>query len=611
MDQRLIDFCNSYKEQVKKITEKYSSEPDKMNEEIKRMESVVAGQIGKSKLTDEDKIEMIDLFNTEDAKHSIVLSLKSDAYKMKLLEQFHDQWFIVKIIQTIEDNDLKLDALKYVTSDRDKAYIFVTLKDKEKILNFLENHSSFKNVVEQYLKQYMKNRPGKLWGFMKNAGLENQIIPYLLFDSKYQIMNSKMMNADMRKDIETYLGKPVPKNIEEMSMYERIGVDTEALQEEVITSKEQLGLDEFQKEYLSITSDFGVPKKEEFRRKVPMRDFAGTFSPNLTSNLSNPKNWKELLYSLKRMESNIEHHSEDILFNPESNMHGEGLSLQCINGKYYMNLNGNHRMALLKAKYLTEVKMANGDPKRLAEIEEKYTIEASYVNELPSNPNELMGINILHMIGELKEGSIEIKELTEDGKKTGYRITNGENRSIIKSKQELQEYLQQEIEELKQVDNGQLFERFNENVRALNLDDSENEKYKKAFEIMTGMQLQKEEIQEENFGVNEKGEIIRENAANVKIPEEEQIEMDKPRKESFRDEINQYDIPKQREAENRKTDVNLWMKRFKIYNGAIDKVSQSLKRKFVQLKSDIINEIKQNLKERSNNKTVQNIEPRG
>ena len=134
MDQRLIDFCNSYKEQVKKITEKYSSEPDKMNEEIKRMESVVAGQIGKSKLTDEDKIEMIDLFNTEDAKHSIVLSLKSDAYKMKLLEQFHDQWFIVKIIQTIEDNDLKLDALKYVTSDRDKAYIFVTLKDKEKIL---------------------------------------------------------------------------------------------------------------------------------------------------------------------------------------------------------------------------------------------------------------------------------------------------------------------------------------------------------------------------------------------------------------------------------------------------------------------------------------------
>ena len=81
MDQRLIDFCNSYKEQVKKITEKYSSEPDKMNEEIKRMESVVAGQIGKSKLTDEDKIEMIDLFNTEDAKHSIVLSLKSDAYK--------------------------------------------------------------------------------------------------------------------------------------------------------------------------------------------------------------------------------------------------------------------------------------------------------------------------------------------------------------------------------------------------------------------------------------------------------------------------------------------------------------------------------------------------
>lgn len=611
MNQRLVEFCNSYKEEVKEITEKYSSEPNKMDEEIKKLESVVAGQIGKSKLTDEYKMEMINLFNTEDAKYSIVQGLKSDSYKMKLLEQFHDQWFIVKIIQTIEDNDLKLDALKYVTSDRDKVYIFVAIKDKEKILNFLENNPNFKKAIEQYLKQYMKSRPDKLWEFMKNVGLEKQIIPYLLFNSKYQIMNSKMMHADMREDIETYLGKPVPKNIDEMSMYERVGIDTEALQEEVITSKEQLGLDEFQKEYLSFTSEFGIPKKEEYRRKVPIRDFAGTFSLNSISDISNPKNWKELLYGLKRIESNIDHHSEEILFNPESNIHGEGLSLQCINGKYYINLNGNHRMTLLKAKYLTEVKMANGDSKRLAEIEEKYTIEASYVNELPSNPNELIGVNILHMVGELKEGKIQIKELTEDGKKTGYRITNGKNTAIIKSEQELQRYLQQEIEELKKVNNGQLFEKFNENVQALNLDDSKNKKYKKAFEIMTGMQLQKGKIQEEDFSINEKGEIIRENDANIKIPEEEQIEMTKPKEKSFKDEIDQYDIPKRRKSENRKTDVNLWMNRFKIYNGAIYKVSQSAKRKFVQLKSDIINEIKQNLKERSNNEIIQNIEPRG
>lgn len=613
MDQKMIDFCNNYKDKIQEITEKYSSEQEEMQEEIEKLESYVAGRIGRSKLEDEEKMEMLDLFTTEDAKEGIVQSLKSDTNKAKLLEQFHDQYFLVKIIKTIGDDDLKVDALKYVTSSNDKTDIFVTLKDKEKISSFLENDPDMKNVVVQYLKNHMRYRPGRLWDFMKNAGLENQIIPYMLFDSKYEIL--KKMDEGMKKDVEKYLGKPVPENIEEMSIYERVGVDLDALQGEVITSEEQLGLNQFQKRYLDLIDDFSTPKKGEPKRKVSIRDFEGSFSPTLADGVPTPKNWKELLCGLKRMGDNIEHHSENILFNPELNPHDESLSLECINGKYYMNRNGNHRMTLLKAKYLSEVKMANGDPERLAEIEEKYTIEASYVTELPSNANELMGINTLDIISDLKGSSTKIKELTEDGKKAGYIITNGNVTSIVKTEEELQKYLQQEIEQLKEIDDGQLFEKFNKKVQSLNLDYPENEEYRKAFEEMTGISLEQEKIKqedskEESFSINEVGEIIRENPSNAKMPEEEQPEMLKTREESFRDEIEQDDMQHQKQQEDRKRDVNLWMNRYKTYNSAIDRVSQNLKSKFIQMKSDIINEIKEKLKERTNQKQVQNTDGR-
>lgn len=554
MDQKMIDFCNNYKNKVQEITEKYSSEPEKVQEEIEKLESYVAGRIRRSKLEDEEKMEMLVLFTTEDAKERIVQSLKSDANKTKLLEQFHNQYFLVKIIKTITDDDLKVDALKYVTSNNDKTDIFVTVKDKEKISSFLENDPDMKNVVVQYLKDDMRYNPGRLWDFMKNAGLEKQIIPYLLFNSKYEIL--KRMDERMKKDVEKYLGKPVPENIKEMSIYERVGVDLDALQGEVITSEEQLGLNQFQKRYLYLIGDFGTPKKREPKRKISIRDFEGSFSPTLTEGVPTPKNWKELLCGLKRMEYNIEHHSEDILFNPELNPHYESLSLACINGKYYINMNGNHRMTLLKARYLSEVKMANGDPERLAEIEEKYTIEVSYVTELPSNANELMGINTLDIIRDLKNRSTKIRELTEDGNKSGYIITSGDVTSIVRTERELQEYLQQEIEQLKKIDDGQLFEKFNKKVQSLNLDYPENEEYRKAFEIMTGISLKQNKLKQD-------------------------------------------DVQYQKQLEDGKMNVNFWMNRYKTYNSAIDRVSKDLKAKFIQMKSDIINEIKKKLKERT------------
>lgn len=312
------------------------------------------------------------------------------------------------------------------------------------------------------------------------------------------------------------------------------------------------------------------------------------------------------------MKENIEHHSENGLFDPELNGTVEALGLQCINGKFYTRSNGNHRMTLLKGKYLSEVKRANGDPKRLAEIEEKYTIEASYVTELPSNANELMGICILDIIRDFKDNSIKIKELTEEGRKAGYIITNGDSATIIKSEQELQQYLQQEIEALKTIDDGQVFEEFNKKIQMLNLDYPENEEYRRAFEAMTVISLKQEKTKQEDskigsFSIKEFGKIIRGNVESAKMPEKEQPEMTKPIEESFRDEIGQDDdIP----DKNRKNNVNFWMDRYKTYNSAVDRVPQKLKAKFIQMRSNIINAIKARLKERSNQKQEQNTSER-
>lgn len=616
MNQRIIDFCNSYKDKVKDISEKYSSEQDKMQEEIKYLERYTARRIARAKLTDEEKMEMMDLFTTEDAKVSIVLSLKKDANKAKGLEQVHDQRDLVRIINTIDDDTLKLETLKYVISIRDKAKIFVTLKDIEKILSFLEENSDMKNAVVKYLKGEMKYSPKEYWDFMKNADLQNQIIPHILFDSKYRIISHRDMDDSMREDIEKYLGKPLPENIEEMSIYEMVGVDLDVLQGEVVTSEAQLRLNKFQKMYFHAINDrWGAPKKDEPKRKISIRNFGGSFCPTLAEGIQSPENWKELLMGLKRMGENIEKHSEGVLFDPELNDNMEALGLRCINGKYYTYMNGNHRMTLLKAKYLSEVNRANGDTKRLAEIEEKYTIEASYVTELPSNANELMGICILGIINGFKDYSIKIEELTEEGRKAGYIINNGAFTTIIKSEQELQQYLQRETEALKTIDEGQVFEEFNKKIQTLNLDCPENEEYRRAFEVMTGISLEQEKKQEDSkigsSSINEFGEIIRENVEDAKMPKGEQPEMTKPMEGSFRDEIcSNDDIQDKKQKGNRKNNVNLWMNRYKTYNSAIDRVPQKLKAKFIQIRSNIINAIKTRLKERNNQERGHNTSER-
>ena len=75
-----------------------------------------------------------------------------------------------------------------------------------------------------------------------------------------------------------------------------------------------------------------------------------------------------------------------------------------------------------------------------------------------------MGICTLDMINGLTENKKKIEELTENRKKTGYIITEGETISVIKTESELQEYLQQQIAQLRESDDGRLFERFNDKI---------------------------------------------------------------------------------------------------------------------------------------------------
>ena len=114
--------------------------------------------------------------------------------------------------------------------------------------------------------------------------------------------------------------------------------------------------------------------------------------------------------------------------------------------------------------------------------------------ELPKNKNELMGIIALGLIDDIQK----IEEFVENGKKAGYLFRNGEAISVVKSEVELQKYLQQKIEKLKEKSHDdQLWEKFMAKIQLLKLDSKGNEEYRNAFETMTGIGIQAEHNFEE------------------------------------------------------------------------------------------------------------------
>ena len=91
----------------------------------------------------------------------------------------------------------------------------------------------------------------------------------------------------------------------------------------------------------------------------------------------------------------------------------------------------------------------------------------------------------------------------------------------------------------------------------------------------------------------------------AKVYEQPQPEKIRPREKSIKDEVE--DDLRTTEKHTQKQDnpsVDLWMNRFNGWYSAIDRVSQSVKEKFVKMKSDIIKAISEKLKERTNNRQV-------
>lgn len=91
----------------------------------------------------------------------------------------------------------------------------------------------------------------------------------------------------------------------------------------------------------------------------------------------------------------------------------------------------------------------------------------------------------------------------------------------------------------------------------------------------------------------------------AKVYEQQQPEKIRPREKSIKDEVGDELRSKETQIQKQNTpSVDLWMNRFNGWYSAIDRVSQTVKDKFVKMKSDIIKAISEKLKERTNNRQV-------
>ena len=91
----------------------------------------------------------------------------------------------------------------------------------------------------------------------------------------------------------------------------------------------------------------------------------------------------------------------------------------------------------------------------------------------------------------------------------------------------------------------------------------------------------------------------------AKVYEQPQPEKIRPRKKSIKDEVGDELINTEQHTQKQENpSVDLWMNRFNVWYSAIDRVSQSVKEKFVKMKSDIIKAISERLKEKTNDRQL-------
>ena len=447
--------------------------------ELNFLENDFSNRIIGLEIDDEYKCMLIEELTDINNIIDIVNSLKDDNNKINFLNNLDkynindvESSIISKVVMSFKDDKNKFDFFSKLELDSYKCQILMTMTDIN-LISELINKPEDKKMLINYFLEYV-NLNENNWKFIKMIRLENMVIPHILAKYKYQIPDDIINIIGL--DIEKYLGKPLPKDISDMSKYEKIGIDLDAINESVLTSEAQIEFDEQEKAFFN-----NCKSDSEHKKRIKIKDFIGTISPNLKEGVpvDRIRSWKDLADSLKRMDFNIDGHSESYLFS--DNDKEESIKLNGVHGKYYVTGNGNHRLTLLKMRYLTEIKRAKGNPDRIRQIEEEYYIDVTSSCNIPEDKEEILCVNMLSDINRIESSYSDISEYVENGEQVGYKINIGEKEIIVRGKEELKEYLQKRISLIKE--NSELYQKVFKQFEKYKKDEKYSQLFDKLIEI--------------------------------------------------------------------------------------------------------------------------------
>ena len=245
------------------------------------------------------------------------------------------------------------------------------------------------------------------------------------------------------------------------------------------------------------------------------------------------------------------------------------------------------------------------------EFEELYTslctsLEGRFINEKLEKYIEQRFPNKELMV--LGKGNRDILQKLYENKNISINSIEEEIQEALKKPEKVKEntvIVTDPLEEVAQEEKSSLGE-----TQVVEQDLKENENFRiNEYGEIARKENEENKIEQERIKTkqeeNEKAEKQERKEADSKIYEEKQKELIKPREESFRDKIED-DLSKENASKELQTKkdsiIKMWMNRFGGWYSAIDKVSQNAKAKFVQVKSEIVNAIKDKIQEREDRK---------
>lgn len=245
------------------------------------------------------------------------------------------------------------------------------------------------------------------------------------------------------------------------------------------------------------------------------------------------------------------------------------------------------------------------------EFEELYTslctsLEGRFINEKLEKYIEQRFPNKELMV--LCKGNRDILQKLYENKNISINSIEEEIQEALKKPEKVKEntvIVTDPLEEVAQEEKSSLGE-----TQVVEQDLKENENFRiNEYGEIARKENEENKIEKERIKTkqeeNEKAEKQERKEADSKIYEEKQKELIKPREESFRDKMED-DLPKENASKELQTKkdsiIKMWMNRFGGWYSAIDKVSQNAKAKFVQVKSEIVNAIKDKIQEREDRK---------